>query len=275
MSQLNLPVLQDVLFDAIVEFRKICEEENITFYLRGGSVMGAVKYQGFIPWDDDMDIAIPREEYDRLVEVFEGRIIAGKYQVLAYQYFPELHCYFPRLFLLEEERERLGLPSNTHLGLHLVDILPLDGAPNGFLSRQLYFMKVYVLRFLASLGTTYVDGHVDMHTPKQKWIINLAKALQLNKLFPQLKVYGMLDRLYKRYDWKKQHYAGTITASLFKKEVMPRTIWGDGVQMPFRDTSFLVPTEYDTYLKIMYGENYLTYEPEDKKSHHDTGENKK
>lgn len=272
MTQLNLDILQNVLFDAIVEFRKICEEEGITFYLRGGSVMGAVKYKGFIPWDDDMDIAIPREQYDRLVDIFEGRIIAGKYRVLCYQYCPELHCYFPRLFLLEEERKKLGLPRNTHLGLHLVDILPLDGAPNNTAARQIYFIKVYILRFLASLGTTYVDGHVDMHTPKQKLIINLAKAMQLNKLFPQMRVYRMLDKLYKTYDWKKQAYAGTITASLFKKEVMPANIWGEGVLLPFRDTHFLVPTEYDTYLKTMYGDNYLTYEPKDKKSHHDTGE---
>ena len=268
MNHFKLNRLQEVLFDAILEFRKICEQEGITFYLRGGSVLGAVKYKGFIPWDDDMDIAIPREQYDRLVGIFKNRVIAGKYRVLCHQYCPELHCYFPRLFLLEEERRKLDLPSNTHLGLHLIDILPLDGAPNNVIARNIYFLKVYTLRFLASLGTTYVEGHVDMHSPKQKLIINLAKTLRLTKLFPQLKVYGMLDRLYTKYNWKEQKYVGTITASLFKKEVMKTSIWGEGVELPFRDSQFLVPKKYDTYLKIMYGEDYLTEEPSEKKSHH-------
>lgn len=262
-------LIQQVELDAIKEFQKICKENNIDFFLRGGSVLGAVKYDGFIPWDDDMDIAVPREGYDRLPEIFKDRIIAGKYQVLAYQYCDILHCYFPRLFLLENERKRLGLPRNTNLGLHLIDIIPLDGAPNHSFLRKLYFCKVYWYRFLASLGTTYVGDHVDMHSAKQKLIIGFFKKLGFAKLFPQNSVYRRLDNLYKKYDWKKQQYAGTINASLFAKEVMPVEIWGEGVEKPFEDTFFKVPTEYDRYLKRLYGENYLHEEPSDdeKKSH--------
>ncbi|EFA24065.1 LICD family protein [Streptococcus sp. M143] len=262
-------LIQKVELDAIKEFQKICKENKIDFFLRGGSVLGAVKYDGFIPWDDDMDIAVPREGYDKLPGIFKGRIIAGKYQVLAYQYCDTLHCYFPRLFLLEDERKRLGLPRNTNLGLHLIDIIPLDGAPNHSFSRKLYFGKVYWYRFLASLGTTYVGDHVDMHSVKQKLIIGFFKKLGFAKLFPQNSVYRRLDNLYKKYDWKKQRYAGTINASLFAKEVMPVEIWGEGVEKPFEDTFFKVPTEYDRYLKRLYGENYLHEEPSDdeKKSH--------
>ncbi|MDS4780856.1 LicD family protein [Streptococcus pneumoniae] len=262
-------LIQKVELDAIKEFQKICKENNIDFFLRGGSVLGAVKYDGFIPWDDDMDIAVPREGYDKLPGIFKDRIIAGKYQVLAYQYCDTLHCYFPRLFLLEDERKRLGLPRNTNLGLHLIDIIPLDGAPNHSFLRKLYFGKVYWYRFLASLGTTYVGDHVDMHSTKQKLIIGFFKKLGFAKLFPQNSVYRRLDNLYKKYDWKKQKYAGTINASLFAKEVMPVEIWGEGVEKPFEDTFFKVPTEYDRYLKRLYGENYLYEEPSDdeKKSH--------
>ena len=94
-----LKKIQEIELDALKEFNKICKENNLMFFLRGGSVMGAVKYQGFIPWDDDVDIAVPREDYDQLPQIFENKIIAGKYQVLCHQYCEELHCYFPRLFL--------------------------------------------------------------------------------------------------------------------------------------------------------------------------------
>ena len=173
-----LKKIQEIELDALKEFNKICKENNLMFFLRGGSVMGAVKYQGFIPWDDDVDIAVPREDYDQLPQIFENKIIAGKYQVL-----------------LEDERIKLGLPRNTNLGLHLIDIIPLDGAPNNSLVRKVYYLKVYWYRFLASLGTTYKGDHIDMHSKKQKLLIGLFKKLGFAKLFPQNSVYNRLDRL--------------------------------------------------------------------------------
>ena len=163
----------------------------------------------------------------------------------------------------------MGLPRNTNLGLHLIDIIPLDGAPNNSLVRKVYYLKVYWYRFLASLGTTYKGDHIDMHSKKQKLLIGLFKKLGFAKLFPQNSVYNRLDRLYKRYDWKKQGYAGTVNASLFTKEVMPSEIWGKGVFLRFEDTEYRVPSDYDNYLKRLYGENYFYEEPaeEDRKSH--------
>ena len=69
-----LKKIQEIELDALKEFNKICKENNLMFFLRGGSVMGAVKYQGFIPWDDDVDIAVPREDYDQLPQIFENKI---------------------------------------------------------------------------------------------------------------------------------------------------------------------------------------------------------
>ena len=214
--------------------------------------MGAVKYQGFIPWDDDVDIAVPREDYDQLPQIFENKIIAGKYQVLCHQYCEELHCYFPRLFLLEDERIKLGLPRNTNLGLHLIDIIPLDGAPNNSLVRKVYYLKVYWYRFLASLGTTYKGDHIDMHSKKQKLLIGLFKKLGFANCF--LKIQFTTDWIGCISDMigKKQRYAGTVNASLFTKEVMPSEIWGKGVFLRFEDTEYRVPSDYDSYLKRLY-----------------------
>ena len=139
--------------------------------------------------------------------------------------------------------------------MDLIDIIPLDGAPNNSLVRKVYYLKVYWYRFLASLGTTYKGDHIDMHSKKQKLLIGLFKKLGFAKLFPQNSVYNRLDRLYKRYDWKKQ--------------LMPCYIWGKGVFLRFEDTEYRVPSDYDSYLKRLYGENYYYEEPaeEDRKSH--------
>lgn len=269
LSNKIIKLVQEIELDAIKELNKILKENDIEFFLRGGSVMGAVKYKGFIPWDDDMDIAIPRPMYDRLPEIFKDRIIAGKYQVLTYQNEKNLHCYFPRMLLLEAERKRVGLPKNTNLGLHLIDIIPLDGAPSSKISRKIYFIKVYILRFLASLGTTYKGDHKDMHTKSQKAIISLAKHMKLHKIFKQNRVYEMQTKLYKKYHWKRSAYSGTINASLYHREIMPTEIWGDGKMMKFESEEYRVPSLYDSYLKRLYGNNYMNEEPDEehKKSH--------
>ena len=70
-----LKKIQEIELDALKEFNKICKENNLMFFLRGGSVMGAVKYQGFIPWDDDLDIFMPRPDYERLAELWLYTVI--------------------------------------------------------------------------------------------------------------------------------------------------------------------------------------------------------
>gem|GEM_PF-772524 len=260
--------LQLIEADALSELKKICDKEGIRFFLRGGSVMGAVKYGGFVPWDDDMDIAVPREDYERLIEKFQNKIIANKYIITSYRSNSDMHCYFPRLFLKEDVRKQEGLPKDNVLGLHLIDILPLDGAPENIVLRHIYFLKVYCLRMLGSLGTATTDA-VGMHNKKQEMVINILKSMKLNKLFSQKSIYLKLEKIYTKYNWKTSRYSGTITGSLIRKEVMPSYIWGMGVMKIFENEKYVVPTEYDKYLKRLYGYNYMNEEPnpEKRKSH--------
>lgn len=266
MSEL-IKLIQDVEMDALYEFKKICDRHNIKFYLRGGSVMGAVKYAGFVPWDDDIDIAVPRNDYERLIGIFKDKIIADKYIINSYKYCKELHCYFPRMSLIESERIKLGLPKNTNLGLHLMDIFPLDGAPNNILLREIYFTKIYFFRALASIGTQYVGEMKNMHTKKQQLVINILRFFKLDKVIVQRKIFEILDSIYKKNLLNRSKYAGTITASLFSKEVMKKEIWGEGMYQKFGDIYVRIPDKSDEYLKRLYGLNYLNEEPRVKKSH--------
>lgn len=269
MKNSRIEKIHEIDLEGLKEFKKICDEEEISFFLRGGSVMGAVKYHGFIPWDDDMDIAVPRKDYEKLISVFENKVIGNKFVIYSYRYNDKMHSYFPRMLLLESERKHLALPANTNLGLHLMDIIPLDGSPDNILKRKLFFMKVYVLRALASAGTVYSGVHKNPHSKKQQMIVKCMRTLKLHKIFKQKDLYRCLDRLFSKYPWKQSKYSGTITASLGMKESFPSEYWGKGIKMKFEDTVMLVPQEYDKYLKQLYGENYRDVEPHEtaKKSH--------
>lgn len=267
MNQNKLRSLQILELDALKEFDNFCKENNILFFLRGGSVMGTVKYAGFIPWDDDIDIAIPREDYERLLKLSKNNILADKYRLLSYRYCDEMQSYIPRIYLLEEERKKIGIKANTKLGLCLIDIFPIDGAPSNLFLRAYYYVKVYFLRLLASLDTVYDDEQKNMHKPWYCLVIHLLKALHINSLYSQRHIYSILERTYRKRDWKTSGYAGTITASLLHKEVMPSNIWGEGVFREFEGMKVRVPSDFDSYLKRLYGNNYLHEEPDKKKSH--------
>ena len=264
-----LQKVQQVEFEALKAFALFCVENNITFYLRGGSVLGAVKYGGFIPWDDDLDVAVPRVDYEKLIQLSDGHVLEGKFIINSYKYNSDLHCYFPRMVLTEEERIRRGLPKNTKLGLHIMDIFPLDGAPKTWIARKIYFGRVYLLRALASLGTIYEGEMVNMHTSTQQLVIDILRFCGVDKKIKQRDVYEKLDKLYRSYNLTGSKYAGTITASLFSKEIFPIKVWGNGKLVTFNGLNVRVPEEYDSYLKQLYGHNYLHEEPDDahKKSH--------
>lgn len=262
-----LKKIQEVELDALCELKKIFDQYGIQFYMRGGSVMGCVKYNGFVPWDDDIDIAVPRDDYEKMLKIFKNRTIADKYQLLSYRYCEELHSYIPRVFLLEKERERLNLTANTKLGLYLIDIFPVDGSPNNKLLRSLYIGKVYFYRLLACLDTVYDNEQINMHNSWQRMLINMLKILHINKLYRQRDIYLCLEKLYKKNKIENSMYVGTITASLMKKELMEKNIWGKGVYKRFEDIEVKVPEQYDAYLKRLYGENYRDEEPEIKKTH--------
>jgi len=218
-SNEQLRIIQMLELEALTELRKFCKKNNIDFFLRGGSVMGAVKYCGFVPWDDDADIAVPRKQFDRLIELASNYEWSKKFYILSYKKNPEIHCYFPRVLLKEEIRLNLNLPVNNKMGLTIIDILPLDGTPNNVILRNIYYLKVYFYRALAGVWTMDIKETVDMHDLKKRIVLKVLKKIRINKLYKQTDVYDKLDKLYSKYSIENSNYIGTITGSLYKKEI--------------------------------------------------------
>lgn len=257
--------IQNLELEALKEIKKIANQNGISFFLRGGSVMGAVKYKGYVPWDDDMDIAVPRNDYKKFIKLLSGNW-SKKFWMASYLNGDEIHAYFPRIFVRESIRKSMKLATNNHLGFSIIDVLPLDYYPKTKIGRQLFVYKVAFYRLLSATWTVDIKDTVMMHSPKRQKIIRLIKKTGIQKFTTQNNLYDKLDKIYSSYS-STTGWRGTLTGSSFQKEMFPASYWGEGVSKKFEDTEFLIPQDYDDYLKQMYGDNYLNEEPDVKKSH--------
>ena len=269
MNQNQLKILQECEKDALAVFYNYCKNNDISFFLRGGSVLGAIKYKDIVPWDDDIDVLIPRNDYDKLLKICDSNI-SDKYLFISYKNTKNAHCYFPRILLKENYRKQYNFPKNNERGLVLIDVLPLDGMPKNKLILKVHIFKAKLLRLLASIWTYEIKETVSMHSSSNDKIIGFLHKVKIHRLYKQDTIYQKMDKLYSKYVYGKTYNAGTMASSKMEKEIMEYSIWDKGTTKKFGDMEYLVPLKYDLYLKKLFGEDYMTREPsikEKNKSH--------
>ncbi|WP_125768035.1 LicD family protein [Lapidilactobacillus wuchangensis] len=261
----DLEKIQAIELEALTEIIEILEKNNLKYYLRGGSVMGTVKYSGFIPWDDDMDISLPRTDYEKFIRIFSNDW-SDKFWLASYRNGDAIHAYFPRVLIKESYRIKQNLPRNNHLGFSIIDVLPIDGVPTTKLGRNLFFMHVAFLRALGAIWTLDVKDTIMIHKPGRQRILHMIKSLGIQRFYSQENIYKKLEKLYSKHSMNSS-WIGTITGSMFTKEVFRYEVFGQGVMKKFENINVRIPSQYDKYLKQLYGQNYANEVPDDKKSH--------
>lgn len=265
----QLRKLQLFQLECLADFHKMCEENNLKYYMIGGTLLGAIRHKGFIPWDDDIDLAMPREDYEKLIEISRNKKLSEDYTVENYKFNPKMRCYFSRVIASEEARKRVGFKANSELGLVLIDILPLDGTPNNSIAKKIYYSKAMMLRAVAGISNLDIK-EVDSNRSKlEAMLLNVSKNLKIYKLLNRKTIYNMLDKLYMKNS-VKSNFSGTITGAYKVKEIVPTNYWGNPTKYDFEDKKFYGPEMYDEYLTHMYGD-YMVLPPEHKRKSHFVG----
>ena len=256
----QLELLHELGYDALRIFDAFCREHGLTYYLRGGSALGAVKYHGFVPWDDDIDVALPREDYSRLIQIFPPE--SGDYRFVSAQNSPRAYCYFPRIVLAEEKRRAAGLPRNHEYGTLLIDILPLDGVPDNPLLFRAETVLIRFLRLLSSVWTLESKVIPCKRRGLKKLIPEAMHFLKLHRLYSQKSIFRMMDRIYGHSPFGSTRFAGILAGSKADREIVPTQWWGKARRSFFGPLTCPVPRCCDRYLQRLFGENYMREEPE-------------
>jgi len=260
IDQNTLKKLQNVVHEMLDDFVLICEENGFTYYLSQGTLLGAVRHKGFIPWDDDIDIGMPRNDYEKFLDLFEKNIETN-YYVLSYRHAKDpRYQYKPfakfckKGTILAEDNIQNG---KTYCGI-FIDIWPFDNCVNFFSPLQNYFIsfawKLYHFRTKAYLPNKKI----------KRFLVNL-----FIPFFPLRLCRKLLGNAYSFFNkFKTEYMCCFVSRYGYKKETHKRNTIFPLIKVCFEENYYWAPGNCDLYLKRIYG-NYMEIPPVEQRKVHD------
>jgi len=262
----NMDLLHQVDLDIVKEVVAICDKHGFKYYMLGGTMLGAIRHKGFIPWDDDIDLGIPRKDYDAFINIAQDEL-SEHLKLVNYHTDPNYHYYITRILDTKTvvEEERIG-NENKYTNAS-IDIFPIDGTPNNIILRKIYFFRVLYHRALMSL--CYKDS-IDRKRPRGKaerillWIM---EKIPIEKMTTPYRQKEIIDKLLRKQQLNNSKYIGNIMGAYRTREIVPAEYYGAGKMYPFEDIYLRGMDMYDEYLKYTYGD-YMQLPPENKRKTH-------
>ena len=256
MKELSLKEIQDIELDMLVKFAKFCQENKLHFYLCGGTLLGAIRHQGFIPWDDDIDVCMPRPDYDRLINNCSLKL--SNISLFSSEN-GNLMVPFAKLKRIDTKVVSENCRSNIDDKIW-IDIFPVDGLPEAVSNQKKLYRKAYILRALLTLSQGQLLGCSSFFLKIIKRIICPFAYLIGGKRFCL-----WLNSLSRKISYEKSEYVGCITWGLHgvPGEVMRRAEFEKCKTAIFCDIKFPIFSCWKEYLSGCYGDYMLI--PDEKK----------
>jgi len=239
VNDIQLKQAQRTMLEILVEFDKICKEHGLIYWLDHGTLLGAVRHKGFIPWDDDLDVAMPREDYERFLQIAPFELPTDLF-LQTQQSDASYMNFFTKIrdrrstFIDEGEAER---KIEYHQGI-FIDIFPLN-----YIHKNRWIIFAY--RSLVWVSKLLHNRYIKIRKLTSFWVRLLNKCHTKNGEFI---VSG----------GENMHYVIHVD----KKIVFPLQ------QIEFEGYSFPAPNDTDRYLREIFGSDYMTLPPEEKRKVH-------
>ncbi|WP_421038372.1 LicD family protein [Streptococcus hyointestinalis] len=264
-SQIKL--IQNKELDILKKFIEVCQEYNLTYYVVGGTLLGAVRHKGFIPWDDDIDVAMPRKDFERLKEI-ERKAFTYPYRCISEENTPTHTKAF--MNIQDKSTKLLMTYSNIKQEASLwIDVFPIDGMPSHPLKRFIHEKKYLLRRMFVQLSqfNTIVNQNKENRPLSERLVIATAKVINFEKLLNYKKMQEKYINTLKKYDMSED-YSGNLTGAYKLKEIVPTKFWGEGSLLDFEDIKVNAPVDYRGYLQAIYGDSYMELPPVEQRVPH-------
>lgn len=256
--------IKEIEIDMLSEFIRICEKLHLRYYLIGGTLLGAIRHKGFIPWDDDIDIGMPREDYEifieKAAELLPDYLFLQNYKIDKYMIFPFAKIRNNNTTYVENRSKN----SHMHQGVW-IDIFPLDYYERNKMRRMINNVQVTLINLrIAEEENLEIRSNCSILHKIIKHVCTKAIRLRYPKLQNAVK---RIDDIYS--SCRKGNIVVNNSGAYPGKEAIPLEWFGDGVFVEFEKMKLRAPVQYDKYLSHIYGD-YMTLPPINKqKSVHD------
>lgn len=256
----TLQHIKDVELLILKDFIDICDENNLDYYLFYGTEIGAVRHQGFIPWDDDIDVAMFREDYEKFLKIME-EMNSEKYTVFDIRYDEQYFFQFGRLSLNGTYwAEYWDNQVDFKLGIH-IDLFILDKIPNNMFKRFLYMKRCLLLcKFCTISSIKFEEG-----SSVVKLIVNSLHSI-FNKIGWTPKHYQKkLPKLFRKYENEDSDYFTDLT--LNEQSIFKLSDFKPVKKVKFEDIYAKIPNNQESTLGQVFGD-YMQLPPEEDRVAH-------
>lgn len=262
------PKWNAIIVDVLKSFIEICNKHGLTYYVCGGTAIGAVRHHGIIPWDDDIDVFMPRPDYDKFIELTKNGF-SDKYELVN----PYITTNYPLLFSKWSNKQTTLIEDANIpciIGLY-IDIFPLDGASNDTdkAVKDQHKLRHEMNKLEAISNHISFKEYIALLNKPKEWgrFVHKTIGFFFRNQYRRFLLKKM-ERICRRYDFNKAKNVMAYSGSYGEREVFPKS-WLEGVvKMPFEGLSVNLFGGYDKYLHQLYGD-YMQMPPIEKRiSHH-------
>ncbi len=264
MRELTLQEIQQTELELLKQYDTVCKELGLRYSLGGGSLLGAVRHRGFIPWDDDIDVMMPRPDYDRFIAYCGEN--STPFTLITYENTQGYNGLFAKLSDPGTRIEDSVMKMDYEMGVN-IDVFPLEGLGQSEEEAVRIFRKTELNREIlnAYLWKKFFRSktHSVVYEP-----IRLAMYM-ISRVADPKKLLRKVDRINRSHSFEDAGFAGCVCGSYRLQEIMKQSTFTEYVELPFEGLSLMAIRDYDAYLTKHYGD-YMQLPPEDKRETHHT-----
>ena len=255
--------LQLKQLDMLVYFKEFCEKNHLTFYLIGGGLIGALREGGFVPWDDDVDVMLPREDYEKLPKLWKEQHADGRFRLLK----TDDEMFTGNIFITITDTNYTMVKTNQvdidipH-GL-VLDVFPLDVAPDGRFARKMQL--VWTMLYSLFLAQVVPENHGGVLSFGSKVLLGIFRGEKTRR-----KIWRFCERKMTKYKLSENKCVTELCSGPYwMKFEYPKHIYEGVAHVTFEGIELPCMSGYDEYLTRVFGD-YMQRPPKDKqKPHHD------